>query len=320
MEGKVYDNLCVLFESFLGQSYRGVNERGQAQFACPFCNSPKKNLEVNFHSGIYHSWCCPEMSGSVFRLINRFGGKSVEEEYRAELERIGILRLYEISFLEAPGTAEKEDRPVVLPAEAVRMNEKNGLHVNAFEYLKKRGIDSAVISEWDLHCTPPECENRKIVSRIIIPSRNREGKLNYWVGRSYMDTHPSLKYVNCEAKRKNIIFGEDRIQNFYSGDIRLVEGPFDAFVIPCSIPVLGKKISKSFYLYRTLMQKAASVTLVGDGEALREWENIYKLLDRNRLHGKVFMCTLPENEDPSSIYSSRGRKGIISILASAHRI
>ena len=60
--------------------------------------------------------------------------------------------------------------------------------------------------------------------RVIIPSFDEEGMLNYFTGRS-IDQDATRKYINPRVKRTDIIFNEMNID--WAEELVLVEGPFD---------------------------------------------------------------------------------------------
>ena len=98
------------------------------------------------------------------------------------------------------------------------------------------GISSTSIK---IGYTTYDTTQKQVSSRIIIPSFNEYGELNYWTGRFTKLKHRQ-KYYNPIIERKDIIFNEEHIQ--WDADITLVEGPFDHIVVPNSIPLLGKAL------------------------------------------------------------------------------
>ena len=163
---------------------------------------------------------------------------------------------------------------------------------------------------------------KKYSYRVIIPSYNSMGELNYWVGRDYLPKNPKFertKYSNPKAEKKEIIFNEDRIQ--WDADITLVEGAFDHIVVPNSIPLLGKALDKDYKLYWDIITKAnAKVNIFLDGDVYGTVKEIYKLLNHGRLYNKVRYIPVGEKDDPSSLYQEGGYKKIAEHLANAQQI
>ena len=98
--------------------------------------------------------------------------------------------------------------------------------------------------------------------RIIFPSFDYEGKLNYFVARSIDDT-VSPKYINAHAKKNDIIFNEIYID--WSKNLILTEGPFD--LVKCyhnSTCLLGSSLSNDSYLFRKIIANRTPVTIALD--------------------------------------------------------
>ena len=128
--------------------------------------------------------------------------------------------------------------------------------------------------------------------RIIVPSYNSEGQLNYFVARSW--TKSKMKYKNPTSEKDQIIFREDSIN--WNQDIYLVEGVFDSFFLDNSIVMLGKKMSK--LLFETLYSKAnANIVVCTDGDAWEDGLKIYHELNGGRLYNKIKIVKLPEDKD-----------------------
>jgi DNA primase (bacterial type) len=90
------------------------------------------------------------------------------------------------------------------------------------------------------------CEEGLYSGRIIIPSYNEDGELNYFVARSFYEDE-KMKYKNPPVSRDVIVFDN---QIDWNEPITLVEGVFDSFSVKRNvIPILGK------FLPRTLKAK-----------------------------------------------------------------
>ena len=124
-----------------------------------------------------------------------------------------------------------------LPYGYTKLIETSTYDLNArqvWNYLKKRNISKEIVEKYEIGFTT-EGEYK---FRIIVPSYNSEGNLQFFVARSYVNT--KLKYKNPEQEKSEIIFNENHLD--WEKDIYLVEGVFDMFFLPNSIPLLGKVI------------------------------------------------------------------------------
>ena len=108
----------------------------------------------------------------------------------------------------------------------------NPLYNKAIHYLKERGISKADIVKYNIGY----CEDGLYAGRVIIPSYDESGDLNYFVARSFYDDE-KMKYKNPPVSRDVIVF-ENQIN--WNEPITLVEGVFDSFSVKRNvIPLLG---------------------------------------------------------------------------------
>ena len=114
-----------------------------------------------------------------------------------------------------------------------------------------------------------------------------------------------------------MIFNEKLVS--WDSTIYLVEGVFDHIVVPNSVPLLGKFISDK--LYNTLLNKAAAnVVILLDDDAYEDAVTLYKSLNVDNLYGKIRIIRMPKDYDISLINEKYGKRGVLKILRSAHRL
>ena len=325
---KLYNILAV----FLGEAKNGFDEDNlQYQFPCPHCiekygwqEARKYNLEVSLakNGGVFQCWRCASegddlMHGSIKKLIKAFGNETLFNEYMQTMRSIRDSELYKLNFGNIDiDTSIVEKEELKFPSTYKRFIEGKPYYKWAFNYLKERGIGWDIINKYEIGYTLKEEENKKSSFRIIIPSYNKFGELNYWVGRDYLpknDKFERVKYDNPKTEKKSIIFNEEKIQ--WDADITLVEGPFDHIVVPNSIPLLGKALNKDYELYWNLVSKAnGNVNIWMDNDIKDNGKEIYSLLNHGRLYGKIRFINVDLGKDPSEIYQKYGYKGIVKCL------
>lgn len=329
------DNLVNILDSFLSESKSGISDLGQIQYCCPQCaeddgveSDHKYNLEVNLLKNKYRCWKCEftnGMSGKLSNLIKKYGGENNLSLFRDEVKNIKKSKEYELNFIEENLTFDEDDEFVVnLPEKTLEfLFDGNKSEEKALNYLLSRGITEDIIKKYNLKYTNNYCPNRNFRHRIIIPSYNKYGELNYYTGRDYTETN-TRKYFNLEdSNRKELIFNE-RFVN-WDGDITLVEGPVDHIVVPNSVPLLGKAINPDFYLFENIMKKSTQKIIVFlDDDAYMDAINICKKLSCyelcNRLQiipTKKLLNILNETHqlnlkklDPGKLFELYGYKGI----------
>ena len=332
---KLYNILTV----FLGEAKNGFNGKDmQLQFPCPHCiekyghqEARKYNLEVNLEKGLYSCWRCSSegddlMHGSIKKLIKAFGNDTLLNEYISIIHSIKDSELYKLHFSSFnTSIVEREELRLPSSFKLFKKDERN--NYAALKYLQNRGIGWDIIEKYKIGYTERENENRKGSFRVIIPSYNALGELNYWVGRDYLPKNEKyasrLKYDNPKVEKKTIIFNEEKIQ--WDADITLVEGTFDHIVVPNSIPLLGKALNKEYKLYWELVTRAnekknVNVNIWLDDDAKETAIHTYSLLNHGDLYGKVRMIESSLGKDPSEIFEKYGYRGIIRSLQEAKKI
>lgn len=326
--------LQSILVQFLGEPRHNVTINGQLEFNCPRCRDNygnkedgKYNLSVNIIQQKFQCWKCSqtddEMHGSVIKLIKIFGNSKILNEYVSSINEFKASKLYQLNF-------GKDDFNISsthficddlrLPDITHRFNSNNKKSYNkGLEYLFSRGIDWGIIDEYKIGYTDFDIKQKELSTRIIIPSYNEFGELNYWTGRDFSNYKGKQKYYNPQVERKKIIFNENKVQ--WDADITLCEGPFDHIVIPNSIPLLGKSLHTDFKIYDSIMKYCNSrVNIFLDGDAFEDVKKVYSLLNHGRMYNRVRYIPVDSSLDPSEIFQIFGREGIIEHLKNAQQI
>ena len=159
---------------------------------------------------------------------------------------------------------------------------------HAFKYLKSRNITKYDIIRYNIgYSTEGELKNR-----VIVPSYDNNGNLNFYTARSFFDTN-NLKYVSCSASKD--IIGFELFINF-DEPITLVEGPFDAITVKNNcIPLFGKTLSKKLKI-KLLESDVPIVNILLDNDALKDSIKICEFLVKNGIETKL---VLMDGKDPN---------------------
>ena len=257
------DLLKRLLESILGgsKSARGGDE---AVFTCPSCNHHKKKLTFNLSSQKFQCWVCGYKGHRAFQLLKKANSpgaafsalKEIDKQYNFKSK---VKQKIDVNTLQLP----KEVTPIISSSAVLS---KHALH-----YLDQRGITQQDVVKYDLHY----CEQGPLRNMVVIPSYDKDGFLNYYVGRSF-DKNAYIKH-KLASSTKDIIGFEMYIN--WDLPVILCEGAFDAMAIKRNaIPLFGKKLST------TLMKKIIKSNV----------EKIYLALDEDALkdafnHAETFM-------------------------------
>ena len=160
---------------------------------------------------------------------------------------------------------------------------------HALSYLGRRNVTSAEILKYQMGY----CEEGMYKHKIIVPSYDENGMLNYFVGRSFYDT--SFKHKNPDVSKDIVGF-----EMFVNWDLPIVicEGVFDAIAVRMnSIPLFGK--SPQSELQKKIINKGVkSVYLALDSDAFKNSLRFAESLMNNGVN--VHIVELKDS-DPSDM-------------------
>lgn len=318
--GQVEHSLLLdIITEILGTPRKENKTKSQYAYDCPVCSAEKDmtngdgkgNFEVSLSKGVYHCWSCGQThgtQGSIGKLITKYGNK----DQKKKLKQLGI----QLDEFKGGKKVIQEVRVIHLPEEYTPFegtNPNSLPYKEAWNYLtKERKIQQDIIFKHKMGFTT----SGEYAYRIIVPSYDIDGKLNYFTGRAW-SSRKKPKYKNPDLPREEVIFNEHMIN--WDSTIYVVEGPFDHIVVYNSIPMLGKDLHSK--LYDLLMKKANSwVIILLDDDAWVRAKQIYSQLNVGRLHGKVKIIKMNEGYDISQVNEEFGREGVVDVLKSSFKL
>lgn len=218
---------------------------------------------------MFHCWVCGWAGRSLLPLLKSLGPSDPDyTEYAAECERLvhsEVTKEYEKVRLPS------EFRPLCVPWQSPYYRQ-------SIAYLADRGVTPDDILTYKLGY----CETGRYAERIIIPSFDAYGELNFFVGRALW-ARQGLPYLSGKFD-KNIIFNELLVD--WTKPITLVEGPFDAIKAGTNaIPLQGKFVSQKL-LDKILLSKT-KVFMALDNDAAADTIRIAEQLMRLGVHVKI---------------------------------
>jgi hypothetical protein len=233
--------------------------------SCPLCLSgkSKKKLSINTRTWACHCWVCGVKSYNVFYIIQKHIDTKIAQTF---------LRLFDINLKD---NGEKvlidDDSSVSLPDNfqlLAELKSKDPDMKACNSYLAKRQVSFEDMWYFKLGAV----STGRLRRRIIVPSFDSTGKVNYFVSRS-IDKDNKIRYINSRNKKTEIIFNEINID--WSRELTLVEGPFDLFKVNQNATcLLGSKLSKNSLLFRKIIENKTSILLALDPDMGSESHNI----------------------------------------------
>lgn len=237
----------------MGSCYHSGDE---ILFFCPKCKHHKKKLSVNLEKNKYKCWICDYRGNSVRRLVRRFGSFQQQQEW-AKIDDTIEIASFEDVFSTEQEVEEKVEQVIDLPEEFKTLC-SDSLSIATrpiFRFLHQRGVSKQDIIKWKMGY----CSSGEYKERVVIPSFNDDGNINYFIARSY--GRDWMKYKNPPASR-DIVFNELYVD--FNNDLTIVEGVFDAIVAGNAVPILGSSLKEDSKLLRKIAEHDTPVYIALD--------------------------------------------------------
>ena len=254
-----------ILKKILGQPYIKGEEY---LFYCPKCDHHKKKLSVNIAKNVFKCWVCDWSSRNIYRIVARFGDYNSKSEWRTLTQQIDI-RSFSDQLFEEP--EETLPQKINLPKEYVSLVNKDlpNTSVRPLNYLESRGLGRDDIIKWKIGY----CSTGKYSGRIIIPSFDSDGDINYFVTRAYDNNW--RKYLNPNTS-KDIIFNDLYLD--FDQDLVIVEGVFDAVKAgDNAVPLLGSTLTEKSRLFYEIVKNDTPVYLALDSDAEKKSNRLISL-------------------------------------------
>jgi DNA primase len=250
--------LLQLLESVLGKGK--PTSGGNISFFSPFTSHYKPKLEIRLTpdaAGNYtwHCWISDKKGKSITTLFKQL---NLPKERHEQLNRIIESTKYRVPIKES-----KVNETIQFPAEYAPMWIKKNTpdYRNAMHYLINRGVTVFDILKYRIGY----CESGEYSGKIIIPSYDRDGQLNYFVSRAY---YKADKFKHKNPKISKDIIGFEMFIN-WSQPIILCEGSFDAIAVKRNaIPLFGKIIQPALQK-KIIEERVRNIYICLDADALK---------------------------------------------------
>ena len=276
--------LKSILETVLGRSKK--TSGNNMSFRCPSCNHHKHKLEIDLLTQYWHCWVCNIKGRKLYSLFKRANASQVQ---------LDDLTTAVGGYISATPSTSADN--VSLPLEfklILNGNKNNPEFRNALHYLRSRGITRQDIVRYNIGY----CDAGEYSGMIIIPSYDKDGRLNFFTGRTYY-TDASFKHKNPKVSKDVIGF---EIQINWNEPITIVEGVFDAIAVKRNaIPLFGKIVLDK--LKTTIVAKGVKTIYIGlDTDARTKALDICQYFIDNGI--AVYLIELGDT-DPSELGYSK---------------
>jgi DNA primase len=237
-----------------GKFSQGTKE---CEFFCPFCEHHKKKLSINLETDRYQCWICGISGKNLVYLLKKQGTQADINEYIEKHKAVDT-----VIYKDNNEDFFNLSLPVGFECVIDCKNSVKGKM--AHRYLANRGIDDDDIVYYKIGiASDPHYEDR-----VIFPSFDKTGKLNFYTGRS-IQKEPYLKYLSPtvpKGYKNTIIMNELNIN--WNKPVILVEGFFDLLKSSRNtVPLMGSSLSKQSLLFKTIVENNTTIYLALDADA-----------------------------------------------------
>jgi len=258
------EKIKILKDTLGSYFFEGQN---QLMFHCPKCEHRKKKLSVNVSKNMFKCWVCNFSGRNIFRIIKTYGTNLNKKNWLKLTQQVEIQDFSKKLFEKE----KQEVNNVTLPKEFISLANKNlpPTSLYALNYLRFRGITKSDIIKWKIGY----CSTGKYEGRVIFPSFNLDGTLNYFVARTY--NRDWRRYLNPSLS-SDMIFNHLYLD--FLKPITIVEGVFDAVKAgDNSVPLLGSTLSEKSYLLSEIVRNDTTVCLALDSDADKKISELLSL-------------------------------------------
>ena len=276
------NKLVNLLNRVLNNNGVKLKKQDEYMYWSPFITHHKRKLQINTQTGKWHCWVSNVGGRNFFQLIKKVS--ATKEQFDELVELVGENKFYKVK-------EEDKKNIVKLPDDFKPLwNGNDGIvKRHALTYLYKRGITDEDIIKYNIGY----CDSGLYSNRIIVPSYDSNGRLNFFVGRDFYSG--KMKYKNSPTSKD--IIGFDIFIN-WDEPIILCEGVFDAMAFKRNaIPLFGKTVPKS--LQKKIIEFGVkTLYLALDNDAMSDTIKITEMFLSEGIDVKIMVL---KDKDPSEL-------------------
>ena len=268
--------------SFLSGIFSDVilsKDSSEISVRCPFCGKPgKSKMCIIIETDVYHCWVCEAKGRGLAKLISKVNRSKVQQ----------YIENYASTKKPLKEDSEPEEPPIELPKDfklIMQGSKSDPDWREVTRYALSRGFTKK--SLWEFRVGYSKSFEWK--RRLIIPSFDHEGKLNYLTGRS-IDPENTFRYKNLSRSRNTVIFNEMDID--WKKPLLLAEGPLDLVKINMNKTcLLGSTLNEDSALFEKIVVNQTPVILILDDDAKKKAVKIAQSLVQYDIPLKINFCS-----------------------------
>lgn len=233
---------------------------------CPACDERKGKFSINIENWACHCWICGVKSKNLFFILKKHCEKRESDRFE---------KIFGSPSSGGKSAAANIDEVVSIPDDFIHIASCNTRDPDVravIDYCKSRNITKRDMWYYGIGTG----NSYRFRRRVIVPSFDLLGNLNYFVSRS-IDADRVPKYINASSKKTEIIFNEMNID--WSKELILVEGVFDLMKSGENATcLLGSKLSKNSKLFTRIIKNKTPILIALDQDMKYESHNIARSL------------------------------------------
>jgi DNA primase len=233
---------------------------GNIDIWCPICapkDKSKKKLSIRLLDDANHCWTCDWKARSLAPLIKKYGSREQLHDYVNRF-MVNPQKKYLEDEPEAKAIVKLPDDFTLLTLASTHDPDTKA----ALRYVTGRGLSQHDLWYFKLGVS----SSPRWARRIIVPSFDSSGVLNYFVARA-IDAQKRPKYDNPDADKLTVIFNELNVD--WTRPLVLCEGVFDMFKCGDNVvPLLGSSLNEQSLLFNMIIAHATPILLALDADML----------------------------------------------------
>lgn len=269
--------------SFLSSIFSDVilsKDSTEISVRCPYCGKAgKSKMCIIIESGVYHCWVCEAKGRGLAKLISKVNPGKVKE-YVQNYSASERHRLKEEEGLEEPDISLPDDFKLIMQG-----NKKDPDWREVTKYAISRGFNKKTLWEFKVGYS----RSYEWKRRLMLPSFDADGKLNYLTGRS-IDPDNTFRYKNLSKSRNSVIFNEMDID--WKKPLFLSEGPLDLVKVKINKTcLLGSTLSPESLLFEKIVSNSTPIIMILDDDAKKKAVKIADSLVQYDIPLRINFCS-----------------------------
>ena len=309
---------------------------------CPFHEDRNPSFSVSPDIGRYKCWSCGA-AGDVFTFVMETLGLQFREALELLAKQAGV----ELTRGKGEDRTKRQAQLDAMATAQAFFRAELANNERALAYCEKRGLERAVLDEWEVGFAPDvgealvaelkkkgfrlaDCAELNLVDgndqvgyqdrfrgRLMFPIRDDQGHLVAFGGRVIGDGTP--KYINSSDtplfSKGRTLYGMHRAKDAVRKERRavLVEGYLDVIAchsagVTCAVATLGTAMGEQHVKKLALWCDTVTILYDSDEAGQKAAERATELLTQGGLGVKVAL--MPQGEDPDTLLREQGPEAV----------